>query len=120
MKNKKQFILLYVISMFISSCEQPTECKYIEVEVEKEVIVDREVEVVVEVETLVDNIILTESIIYVEKEVYIMSEEEIVIAVDPITEYDNYVTRESKVYGVTADGFEEIPFITGLFKLDDV
>lgn len=84
--------------MFIlSSCEQPI--KYITVK---------------KTET-VDNVVNTREIIYVDKEIFIMND-----VIEPIKEYDNYVTTESKVFGIVETGFEEIAFISGLFKKDDV
>jgi hypothetical protein len=62
----------------------------------------------------VDNIVYNETIIYIEKEVYIMA------VVEPIKEYDNYITTGNKVSGVTETGFEEIPLIKDLFKIDGV
>jgi hypothetical protein len=121
------------------SCEPVTEIEYVETEVEvetiveKEVIIETEVEVeveiekevevvtVVETETLIDNVIETIKIEYVNREVYIMSEEEVKeFIMEPITEYSNYVSNDNKVFGVTSEGFEEIAFIKGLFKIDGV
>lgn len=62
----------------------------------------------------VDNIVYTETIVYLEKEIYTMPE------VEPIKEYENYITTENKVHGVYPDGWEEIPLIKGLFKIDGV
>lgn len=47
-----------------------------------------------------------------------MSEEE--ITVEPTKEYDNYISMDNKVMGVTQEGFEEIPLIKGLFKIGNV
>jgi len=127
----KRFISLYIAMILFASCEQPVEYRdrivekevdrIVEVEVEKEVIVEVEKTVVEEKEVLVDNVIQTTKIEYVEKEIYIMSEVEIP-AVEPIQEYDNYVSLESgygnRVFGVTTDGFEEIPNIKDLFRID--
>ena len=119
----KRFSLLYLAIFLFASCEQPIEYrdKIIYEEVEIEVVEVREVEVEKEVTITeyVDNIIQTTEIEYVEKEIYIMSEEEIP-SVEPIQEYDNYVTLDNKVMGVTELGFEEIPNVMELFKIDGV
>ncbi len=109
MKNLR---LLYISIVLFASCSQPVEY----VEVDKEVVVTETVEVAVD--RSVDNVVNTESIVYIEKEVYIMAKEKIVI--DPIKEYDNYITTDNKVFGVVKDGFEEIPLIKGLFKINGV
>lgn len=77
-----------------------------------------EIEKIVNNDIIVDNVINTETIIYVEREVYIMAEQE--IFAQAIKEYDNYITTVNKVLGVTEEGFEEIPLIKGLFKIDSV
>ena len=90
--------------------------EYIEVEsfVEVEVPV---VETVTVTETeYIDNII--ETIIYINKEIFIMSEttsNEIAI-----TEYDNYITTDSKVYGLSDGALVLIENVTGLYKNDSV
>lgn len=83
------------------------------VEVESDPIVQ-----IVEKDVIIDNIINTETIVYLTKEIYVMAEPEIII--EPIKEYDNYISMENKVVGVTEEGFEEIPLISGLFKIDGV
>lgn len=117
----KRLISLYLAILLFASCEQPTKyiTEYVEVEVEKVITETEEVTIT----EYVDNIIQTTEIEYIEKEIYIMSEEEIP-AVEPIKEYDNYVTLgepyNSRVFGVANDGLEEIPLIKGLFKIDGV
>jgi hypothetical protein len=82
------------------------------IEVESDPIVQ-----IVEKDVIIDNIVNTETIVYFTKEIFIMEEQEVVI--EPIKEYDNYITTENKVRGVVAGGFEEIPLIKGLFKIGE-
>lgn len=109
-KKLIRLIVLYISICLFASCKQPVQY----IEVEKTVIEEREV--------IIDNIINTESIEYIEKEVFVMSEEEIIVKpVEPIKEYDNYVSTGSgyafRVFGVVDGGFEELPDIKGLFKI---
>ncbi len=125
--NKRMIsLLVYIAIAFLYSCEPVVE--YVEVEkiVTEEVEVEVEVERVVtetvieekEVIEYVDNLVNTETIIYLDKEIYVVEEKEIIV--EPIKEYDNYITMNNKVFGVVGDGFEEIPLITDLFKIDGV
>lgn len=95
---RKILVLCYITIALFTSCEQPVEY----------------ITEYVDVVEIVDNVIYTESIVYITKEVLIMSN------VDPIKEYDNYITLDSKVLGVTSDGFEEIGLIKDLFRIDGV